>query len=364
MSRSPESPDNCCDDTSCGSQASPSQKVNPMGLYVTLKEDYPMTHKLFADDKPCLTSREAFSRELKARAGQLALEPSREGDYHGLLSEIAGMGEHESVLCMIDNHPHFHQNPGFRELLVEGAAAMVCRQTDRAELCLKKAHHQMPSEPSPMVNLVKIFLDDSRFEEAEEWLDAGLNVHPNESQFWHLYADLIAEKNLGMDKVFESVMAKANSHDSWLGESLAWDCQLELIDSGVNGADSSPDEQKLMSAKTAVYKHKAQSLEAFYHKGTRDLDFLVEYSGALGACGEYAKIPPLVWQARHSTHSLPWKLELHGVQATLAMGQAQKGFELLKDLLSNSSHHLPSHHRSALQDLQRELASEIASSTD
>ena len=317
--------------------------------------DFPLIYELFAADKPEFASRKEFSALLMDYVRRLAFEQKMIDDFHRLVAELSTLGEHAAALCCIDNHPHLWQQTSleqtsFRQLLTEGSAAMVCGQSDRAELCLKKAHHQLPEESAPIVNLVKIFLDAGRLPEAEEWLDAGLMVHPNDSTFWNLYADLLVEGKLDRTQMFETIMDKATSHKSWLGESLAWDYMLQLGET--SNDPNHPSERDL-------YRKKAASLEAFYHQGVRDLDFLVQYSGTLGACGEYSKIPPLVWQARHSSHSLPWKLELHGVQATLAMGQTQKGLDLLNELLANQSH-LPSHHLTHLQDLKQELIRELA----
>lgn len=320
-------------------------------VYATLMADFPQIYKLFAADRPEFSSRKEFSSLLMGYVRGLAFEQEMISDFHSLVAELSTLGEHTAVLCCIDTHAHLWKQTSFSHLLAEGAAAMVCGQNDRAELCLKKAHHQMPEESAPMVNLVKIFLDAGRLPEAEEWLDAGLMVHPNDSGFWNLYADLLVEGKLDRTQMFETIMEKAGSHKSWLGESLAWDYMLRLGEA--SNDPNHPSERDL-------YRKKAESLEAFYHQGVRDLDFLVEYSGALGASGEYSKIPPLVWQARHSSHSLPWKLELHGVQATLAMGQTQKGLELLNELLTSQSESLPAHHLTHLQDLKQELIRELA----
>ena len=66
---------------------------------------------------------------------------------------------------------------------------------------------------------------------------------------------------------------------------------------------------------------KASLLERLHHQGERDPQFLIELTAAHGVAGDFAKIPPLVWQAeRLSTKGLPWQLHAHCAQAHLALG--------------------------------------------
>ena len=97
--------------------------------------------------------------------------------------------------------------------------------------------------------------------------------------------------------------------------------------------DAQAEEKETEKDKEEIYRRKADLLESFYGKGERDVDFLVEYTGALGACGAYDKIPQIIWQLRKKGEAIPWKLDIHLLQSYLALGYEEKGEKLLRQML-------------------------------
>lgn len=248
---------------------------------------------------------------------------SREQLYE-ILAQIISEGFHALALKLLDQYADQSggmESDDINALLFEGMVCYVAKDYDRAEIYYKKAHHLIPAEPAPYANLVTIMCDHQRWQAAREWLTAGLHAHPNYSGLWERAYLLLAgemaddqSKEENPVTLAKSISSLANEHGSWMGECLA--CELALT--------GRADEE--------IFKGKATILEAYYSRGERGEDFLTEYTGQLGACGQYQKLLNVLWQTR-PTASAPWKLIMHGYQAYTALGLHQKAERKKSNLL-------------------------------
>ena len=319
-----------------------------------LPEKAPVIHRLFCPDFSLTSTstsheRKEFMEGLHHRIIETSL--SSQEDFHSVIGELALLGASRTLLACLDTHTHFCHQPDFTVLLLEATSAMVCGELSRAEQCLKKSHHQRPEESSPIVNLVAIFLDSERYEEADEWLQSGFTLYPNEVKFWNLYYDWLLATHHGVD-IASLILKKAETLQSWMGYSLLWTEKLR------EALEASPD-QDPSRIQEDIDGHKAQALGVFYHQGERDPDFLVEYTGALGSSGAYEKIPAIIWQTREPGSQLPWKLELHGIQALLAQNKTKEAFVTLNQLLESHDPQISPDLRQSLLKLQAELQLEL-----
>lgn len=307
-----------------------------------------------ADDTPLTEQR--FS-ELIQR-GITDHPPANNTTFFQLLDELATLKLYDAVLSCLDHHPHHRGELDFNEYLFEGATAMVCGQLDRAQRCLQRAHHLSPTETAPVINLAKIFLDQGRWSQAKIWLDAGLAAHPNHESFWSLWIEHLNEQAPDQPTDLQAVRAKVKELHSWQGTSILGKLTINqnLASAGM-GADEDPTAQpQYQQIYQTGTRQVMDALEIFYNEGERGLPFLTEYTAVLGAAGEYEKIPPIIWEARHSTtDKLPLRLEQHGIQAALALNQIEVASELTKKLLSDPT--LPKDHRNSLALLLDELTS-------
>lgn len=287
-------------------------------------------------------------------------EPLPQETFHDLLSELASLGFHHTTLVCIEHHDHHWQNIGFHQLLFEGASAMICKQFPRALSCLQKAHHLMPTEPAPVINLIKIYLDTSELDQARIWLNAGLKAHPNHVTLWSLYVDLLSELNQNHADL-GALKNKAHELSSWQGHVITQKLKIQyhLEQAGIN-PDSSPeepeDQRKIQQITTQATQDLAQILDSFYHTEQHNQDFLTEYTAVLGAAGEYEKIPPILWHCRGSSKiPLFWKLEIHGIQAAIALNQFDKAHQLITELLDQRNPNIPPDTLQALEEQRQQI---------
>lgn len=223
-----------------------------------------------------------------------------------LMDELIAMDLPVPVLKLADQLQQKNLgNSDFARILAEGIAAMQVDELGRAESCFRDAQGIAPEEPAPYINLIQILMHTGRDEEAYSWVKGCLNAEPNYLKLWDLIAELTVSEKLmtakpDLQKSRPSfVLALAKEHNSWAGLSLAAD-----LDEAANS------------------QTKASFLDEHYHQGERSLEFLLEYTGALGAAGDFEKIPQIIWQATKTTNQqIPWRLEIHGLQAFLAMDQ-------------------------------------------
>lgn len=216
-----------------------------------------------------------------------------------LVDELVTMDLPLAALKLIDMNSDVWTRADFRGVLAEGIAAMITGEFPRAELCFSAAQETAPDEPAPYSNMAEILLIDQRLDEARQWIQSGLQAANNHYRLWELFLSLSRIEARDEHSLATSVFAKAKELNSWAGTSLA--------------AEIDPE---------ANPNTKVTLLEPFYNAGEREDEFLIEFTGALGAAGEMEKIPQIVWSAeRISGRELSWRLYIHCAQSYLAMGK-------------------------------------------
>ena len=225
----------------------------------------------------------------------------------------------ELALELLEHYPEFssQESGDIHALMFEGTVFLRAGDLEKSELCFKKAHHLVPSEPAPFVNLVEIFFAKKNLPEAKKWLLAGLNTEPNYPRLWEQYYLLTAEEQPDLGQIAQHIEHTAHQKNSWYGGCVA----LEVRHS------EEPEER--------VHELKVEHLNSFYNKGEQGEDFLIEYTGYLGASGRYNQLLQVIWQTKSPTSPLPWKLGLHNYQALSALGKDQEAANQKNQLLSH-----------------------------
>lgn len=216
-----------------------------------------------------------------------------------LVDELVTMDLPLAAMKLIDMNADIWTRGDFRGVLAEGIAAMITGEFPRAELCFSAAQEIAPEEPAPYSNMAEILLMDQRLDEARQWIQSGLQAANNHYRLWELFLSLSRIDARDEHSLATAVFAKAKQLNSWAGTSLA--------------AEIDPE---------ANPNTKVTLLEPFYTAGERDDEFLIEFTGALGASGDMEKIPQIVWSAeRIAGRELSWRLYIHCAQSYLAMGK-------------------------------------------
>lgn len=234
-----------------------------------------------------------------------------------LLEEMVAMDFPAHALRLADLHSELLPHDDCHALVAIGTAAMLVGDLGRAEICFRDAQALDPEDSSAYVNLVQILFQDNRYQEALEWCVAGLNVALNHRKLWEYAAALLQQKH--GETAPEELRTFAEKLNSWAGLSMA--CELQM-----------PGDAHLQ----------AEILGRLYDEGERDLEFLTDYTGALGAAEDYEPIPAIVLQAeRFATNGIPWQLLSHSLQAHIARGAlapATSDFEKLQKMSSTPDH--------------------------
>ena len=261
---------------------------------------------------------------------------------YSLAADLITMELFQLALELIDAHQQlcYQGSEDFHALSFEGMVCYMAGAFSRAEIFYKKAHHLLPTEPAPYVNLVEIFFAEKRWKEAEEWLDAGLNTHPNYPRLWEQQYLLCTERQPDQSSaaLAQHLDGIAQQKNSWYGGCVAIEVRL-----------AEETEERLHEAQ-------AHHLGACYSRGENDDEFLIEYTGYLGASGQYTKLLQVLWQAKPSGTALPWKLDMHAYQALEGLERSQEAQDKRQLLLQRSD--LPTEVRSYLQNLKQETASQ------
>ncbi len=231
-----------------------------------------------------------------------------------LLDELLAMDLPEVVLALAEQWSVHLQDNDLQQLLACGGAAMLCAQLERAEGYFRAAQRAAPLEPAPYVNTVQIMLTEGRREEAWQWCLSCLAVEANHYPLWHLLVSTMEQRLGALD--LPELRTLAERFNSWAGMSLV----------ATLSAENTPS-------------LKVDLLKPYYEAGELNPQFLLEYTGALGAAELYEGIPAIIWRAKKlAAAPLPWKLLLHGAQAQLALGdemafqKAVQGLRRRKDL--------------------------------
>lgn len=265
----------------------------------------------------------AFLRGYHASRHDLELEAAID-----LLDELVTMDLPQAALDLASAYPETAAAGEFRAHLSIGVAAMLTGDLGRAEDHLRGAQGILPAEPAPYINLAQIFLSQNRLDEAELWATSGLDAEPNNFALWDQLALVLRDKH--GELMPDYLMAFAEKRVAWAGLSLA----ANLVTTG---------DRYL----------KANLLEKLYHQGERDPMFLVELTGAYGIANDFAKIPPLVWQAeRLASKGLPWQLHVHCAQAQLALNEPDAALVQLEKALRQEK--IPDAAKAGIAELMEE----------
>lgn len=249
-----------------------------------------------------------------------------------LLEELVTMGMGEMVLLLAERHEYLKASDHVRGMLAIGAAAMMATKLELAEAMFREAQTRAPDELSTYVNMSQIYFHQHRDEEALEWAKAGLAIDANNRRLWELIASCIGETH--GEQAHAEIKNIAEQTNSWAGTSIA--AMLE---------DANDPHLRV------------QRLEDCYASGTNDPQFLVEYTGALGAAQQFAKIPAIIWRAeQQSTKALPWQLYAHAAQAHLALNKFAEFEEWMQKATRNSD--MPQDARDELNALAEEVRQE------
>ncbi|MDD9949936.1 MAG: hypothetical protein OXT67_00050 [Zetaproteobacteria bacterium] len=247
-----------------------------------------------------------------------------------LMDELVAMDLPMMALILLDSYPDLAIDPSsFRRYHVEATASLLCGEDSRAERALLLARDLLPEEPAPYTNLVQLYANQGAQETALEWFRAGAQICPNHFPLWEVYASMLPE---GADAPFDLVLAAAREFSSWVGYSLA----AEL--------DPHRNSQTL-----ALY------LDPFYKQGEREEAFLLEYTGALGAAGDFDRVLKVVQlELAQNRGNYSWQLLWHSLQASYALGHRAE-FELKsKVFLTEYEASIPAHIEGELRAMSQD----------
>jgi hypothetical protein len=247
-----------------------------------------------------------------------------------IADELLAMDLPLVVLSLIDLYPKLWI-VDFRSLLIEGLAAMLGGEPERALERFSEANRLNPEEPAPYVNACEILASQELWPQHQQWSEVGIAHCPNYRRLWEA-AYLSASKSCpGRELAYLQDLAKQVT--SWVGSSLA---------------------AELRAPSDTI--HQVEVLKPFYDGGERDPEFLLEYTGALGANGQFSMIPMIVWQSAKN-QTLPWQLHCHSLQAHLAMNDKVSFFAESKKLLENPGS-MPMTYRESIEKLREEVSGE------
>jgi len=257
-----------------------------------------------------------------------------EAELVNLMEELCWLRLGNLTIRIHDKNPKFDLSRDFRGLLALGAASMMENELDLAQSVLSRAQQVEPQELAPYANLAKIYFHLQRDEDALNWALSGLSVDANAFGIWETLSLLYqAEDSVTCG---ERLRALAEKHNSWAGMSLA----AQMID---------PQDKVL----------RVQMLEEVFESGVRSEAFLIEFTAALGAAGQYEKIPALYWRAapdlQPSANS--WRLLAHVAQAHLGLNQYAEAKKHFLMVIEEPS--LPSHVIDQVRQLLDECDQEI-----
>lgn len=247
-----------------------------------------------------------------------------------LLEELVGMNMPLLAIKLTDAYPLLFPKDDFRAQLNLGNAAMLISDLARAEDAFVVAQQLVPEEPAPYINLAQIYSHDGLAAKAREWCLAGLDTDQDNTRLWELLAYMEQQTCGDAAEGAKSLAILAKKRNSWAGLSLSCD---------------------LINPEDVLTKLKA--LEPFWNEGSRDLEYLIEFTAVLGMAGQYDKIPSIIWTVeKEATNGLPWQLILHLAQAYLGLGRDDDALLALEKL--NNIRGLPDAARDAAETIRSE----------
>ena len=244
-----------------------------------------------------------------------------------LIEELNVMALSKVVIFMAEEDYRPEVESDYRALLAIGSSYLMEQDWEPAIAYLKRAHQVTPEEIAPYTNLAGIYYTLHQDEQVQQWCLAGLDVEANHQRLWELLASVYIAKD--RSQAAQLLKDAAVSKQSYLGLSLA----ASLVDA----------QDHLL---------KAEYLEELYHHDSKDQDFLIEYTAALGLAGQFQKIPTIVWQAHRSNgKTLHWKLYTHAAQAHMAQEQLEDAAKILTHI----ENQVPDAPQDVIQELRQAL---------
>jgi tetratricopeptide (TPR) repeat protein len=237
--------------------------------------------------------------------------PSNSDHFVDIIEELVGMNFPLLALKFADAYPTFFPSDDFRAHLHLGNSAMMVGDLLRAEDAFVSAQKLVTEEPAPYVNLVQIYCHDGKLTAAKEWCLSGLNVDSNNTRLWEMLAWIEQQLNpTDLPAAIKFIGQLSGELSSWAGASLA--CDL------TNPEDATT---------------KLAALERYWNEGAREDDFLIEFTAVLGMCGQYDRIPAIIWQAeKERSNGLKWQLILHLAQAYMGLSRDEDALKALEKL--------------------------------
>lgn len=278
----------------------------PKGPKLTawLLQESPIEHSPLKEISP--SEKAQFSEQVRELFTELSA-PTKEDDFIDLVDELVAMDLPILALSLLDAYPEKAEGfLSFRRFHVESTASLLSGEFSRAEQSLCAAQAAIPEEPAPYVNLAQLYEQQGDRNRALEWCDLGMEVCPNHFPLWEVFASMQPNEP---DVMFKNILQKAKQHASWVGHSLA--------------ADLDPDKNQ---------QSLAYYLDPFYKQGEREEAFLAEYTGALGAAGDFDRVVKVIALELSSNRELGWPLHLHSLQASFALGHRDE-FTLKAELM-------------------------------
>jgi hypothetical protein len=258
-------------------------------MYIGLEPEIPENYTHFDQE-----SFEVFTKYLETF---IETHPAvSEEELVNVMQELVQMGIGDLAVRLHKVSEVIDLSNNFLGLLHLGSGALKANDLELAEGSFALAQKLVPEEPAPYVNLARLFFHQQKDELCEQWVQGGLEADLNYYGLWEVLGLLYQHKF--QEQSGQKLREFAEQKHSWAGLSLS----ALLIDV----------DDKLL---------RVQLLEPIYESGERDVDFLIEYTAALGAAAIYDRVSSIVWDANKQSQQLPWQLNAHAAQSHIAMEQ-------------------------------------------
>ena len=278
----------------------------PMGP--SLRKWWQLETTAMETQKPSKEEDEVFCQEFLKQIPKAPCKSHEE--ITSLMKELMAMNFPLLALKVCDGNQGAWQKHEFSGQRLEGLCSLLVGEMERAENAFIVASELAPKEVACYVNLIKIMIEEERWEEAWQWAHQGLSCQPNHFPLWKEIVALLQEE--GRKDPLPIVRDLEKKYNSWAAASL------------LSEWESSPSPEK-----------KLARLESYYQHGELSYDFLMEYTGALGVTGNYKKIPQVIYQAQTlNGQHVPWQLKVHSFQAQMALEDFVAAKKEGQDLLS------------------------------
>ncbi len=244
-----------------------------------------------------------------------------------LIEELVSMNLAKGAVALGESANSQLFREDFRSQLAMGAAYMIVGSLEYSEKCFKRAQSIIPEEIAPYTNIVALYYHQRRDDEALVWASSGLDIEPNSRKIWDI-VHAIYQSRYGNDGA-NQMKNLAESKLSWVGEDLV--CRM------IDGGDP--------MARLII-------LDKYYTSGTREEDFLVEFTGALGQAEKFDRIPAILWEAEAKGLKPGWQLLIHAAQAQISLNNKTE-FDVLASRAMKESG-IPEEAKQQLQALMKD----------